>query len=378
MKTVLYANYNDCRVNRGILDGVRRYASMRDWNLQTIHPSDTATTRKIVEFWHPDGVLYGASGDSEAPSFKPFKNLPLVLLDAHADDRRRAPHFRICCDNAAFVSAAARELFSPGIEDFAFCGIRDHFAWTGIRAREFESLVTMHGGHFHPLWIPNDRAYDESFLDRLRSIPKPCGLLAVNDEVADILLGACAMARISVPKEIAVVSIDDDVLICENTKPTLTSVRPDLGACGFRGAELLDRVMSRRVRKPVSITYGPMMTIHRESTRLGVRADSAVAAAVEYIRSSIDKSIDVAAVAEKMRYSVRLAQLRFSRSLGKSIGETIKDIRLERVFFHLREPDRPLGEIARLCGYKDDSALRRLFRAETGLSMREWRKRNLP
>ena len=33
--------------------------------------------------------------------------------------------------------------------------------------------------------------------------------------------------------------------------------------------------------------------------------------------------------------------------------------------------------IANLCGYDSDSTLRYAFKAKTGLSMREWRRRNL-
>lgn len=376
MKTVLYANYRDCFVNRRLLNGVRRYASMRGWNLQTIRPSDSAAIRKLMGFWRPDGILYGASGDNEASEFRSFPKTPLVLLDAHIGDERRALRSRVCCDNELIVQTAARELFAPGVDDFAFCGIRNHFAWTGMRARAFESLVEMHGGRFHKVWIPRNGPYDKKFLALLRNLPKPCGLLCVNDEVGAMLLGACAVAKVAVPKEIAVVSVDDDLLICENTKPTLTSVRLDHEAAGFKGAELLDRIMSGRSRRPETILYGPMITIHRASTRLAVRADAAVAAAVEHIRSSVEKPIGVEDVAKKMGCSKRLAQLRFSRSLGKSIGEVIGEIRLERVLYHLRQPDLSIGEIAGICGYRDESALRRFFHSEMGMSMREWRRRN--
>ena len=44
-------------------------------------------------------------------------------------------------------------------------------------------------------------------------------------------------------------------------------------------------------------------------------------------------------------------------------------------FAMLRNPRQAIEGIANLCGYDSDSTLRYAFKAKTGMSMREWRKR---
>lgn len=378
MKTIIYANYRDCFVNRRLLVGVRRIAALHHWNLQTVPPVNAADMRKIVEFWHPDGILYGASGDNEAPELRSIKKIPVVLIDALPPHGKSGLKFRVCCDNEAVVEAAAREVFASDMTDYAFCGIKNHYEWTQKRANTFENLVALHGGHFHMLWIPESGICDADTFETLKKIPRPYGILAANDEAAAIILGACSVAKLNIPKDVTITSIDDDILICENTKPTLTSVRLNHESAGFMAAELLENILSNHKPARHTLYFGPMMTIHRASTRRKLCADASVADAIEFIRAEINRPLDVNDVAEKMGCSKRMAQLRFSRSLGQTISEVIRAIRLERVQYYLRQPDLPIGEIATQCGYVDESALRRFFKKETRRSMRAWRRNSTP
>jgi len=377
MKTILYANFNDCNVNRRMLAGARRIATMRHWNLQTIPPCNAKDMSKIIDFWHPDGILYGASGDNEAPELRDFRSIPAVMLDAlPPSGKTRGATYRICCDNEGATKAAARELFSPDISSYAFCGIRDHYAWTDIRANTFRNLVALHGGQFNSLWLSAGGSFNNQTREKLIALPKPCGILAANDEVAALLLGACATARIPVPREVSVASIDDDLLVCEHTNPTLTSVRLDLDSAGFKAAELLSKLLSGHPPSETTTYFGPLMTIRRASTRRKGFADTSVAEAIEFIRREIHRPLGINDVAAKMGCSRRMAQLRFSRSLGQTIGQVIQSIRLERAKHYLHQSEIPLGEIAQKCGYHDESALRRLFKSKTGYSMRNWRNEN--
>ena len=58
---------------------------------------------------------------------------------------------------------------------------------------------------------------------------------------------------------------------------------------------------------------------------------------------------------------------------GKTILEEIHTVRLEKVFELLRT-DIPIGHIAGRCGMQSDSFLKRFFKAQTGKTLREWRK----
>ena len=68
--------------------------------------------------------------------------------------------------------------------------------------------------------------------------------------------------------------------------------------------------------------------------------------------------------------------MRFREAMGHSILDEIMHVRMERVQTLLASTDTPIGAIADFCGFGSDVELRHVFRAQTKMSLREWRKRN--
>ncbi|MBQ6103182.1 MAG: helix-turn-helix domain-containing protein, partial [Kiritimatiellae bacterium] len=66
---------------------------------------------------------------------------------------------------------------------------------------------------------------------------------------------------------------------------------------------------------------------------------------------------------------------RFKRAVGRTIGAEIRAVRLAEVQRLLADPARQIKAIGDFCGFSAPGSLRKFFRRETGLSMREWRKR---
>ena len=67
--------------------------------------------------------------------------------------------------------------------------------------------------------------------------------------------------------------------------------------------------------------------------------------------------------------------MRFRESMGRSILDEIMHVRLEKVETLLSRTDTAIGAIAGLCGFGSEVELRQIFRARTGMSLREWRRR---
>ena len=55
----------------------------------------------------------------------------------------------------------------------------------------------------------------------------------MHDPIGEKVLAIAASAGIAVPEELAVVGVDDDPVICERTKPTLSSIRLDFEQGGY-------------------------------------------------------------------------------------------------------------------------------------------------
>ena len=78
-------------------------------------------------------------------------------------------------------------------------------------------------------------------------------------------------------------------------------------------------------------------------------------------------------VAKMMGCSRTLAINRFKQATGKSILEAINDIRFERACQLLKNSNCTIYEIVTACGYDSESFFKKLFRARTGVTMREYR-----
>ncbi len=83
------------------------------------------------------------------------------------------------------------------------------------------------------------RSLQKELGDWLAHLPKPVGIFAANDFMAAQVAAAASRVGLDIPGDIALVGVDNDELLCENTNPTLSSVRPDFRAAGEKAAELL-------------------------------------------------------------------------------------------------------------------------------------------
>ena len=289
----------------------------------------------------------------------------------------RRPYSGVAHDSSVTATLAARELMSLGFPDYAFVGNIQPRDWSDHRRDVFTKVVAANGCGVHvfdPCSVQDFDAFRQKLRPWLGSLPRPCGLLAANDATADIVLRMLRDMRVKVPEDVAVVGIDNDPLICENTTPTLTSVAPDFERSGYIAAEMLDaRMKGGRVRDEIR-TFAAMHVIHRGSTRLLKRKDDSIKKALEFIREKASSGISPRDVVEQIGGSRRQAEYRFSEFAGKSIGEEILAVRLETAKKLLADPSIPIGAVAERCGYSDDSLLRRAFKSATGLSLSEYRK----
>jgi LacI family transcriptional regulator len=207
----------------------------------------------------------------------------------------------------------------------------------------------------------------------LKSLPRPCGIFAANDATAAEVCTMASSFGISIPDELAVIGVDDDPIICERTKPSLSSIRVDFEQGGYICAELLDRRIHDPHFTQASFTYGTVLVARRGSTRRMACMDRRVVKALEYIRKNACEGIGTTDVAAVMDVSRRMAEAIFRRKLNRSIHEEIVLARLERAKLLLCNPRHDISSIAGLCGWSSESVLRKTFKERFGVSMREWR-----
>src|SRR5256885_11835243 len=105
-------------------------------------------------------------------------------------------------------------------------------------------------------------------IDWLRRLPKPVGILALDDTNAHDVAEACLEAGISVPEHVAIVGVNNDDLLCESAWPPLSSINADFSRMGFAAAQLLDRLMAGAKLRPeeTKTRLPPLGVVQRQST----------------------------------------------------------------------------------------------------------------
>ena len=380
MDTVLFITYSDKYSCADRIAGARRFAERRGWSVQVIERRGrTLDMRGILDLWKPIGVIAECGGGIPEISARTLGRIPVVYLDE--DPKRLRGHsLNVVSDTKAVGELAARELLALELPHYAFVGWYRPRFWSEERRVAFEAAVRLHGGtceSFRCATAESASRRSRRLGEWLKSLPKPCGIFAVYDVIGDEIMQTAAANGIRVPEDVAVIGVDDDPIICERTNPPMTSIKMDHGRAGFLCAQLLGEKMRNPQFSNALLRFGPMYVTRRLSTRRFAKSDRRVQKAIEYIRRTACERIDVDMVAAVMGLARRQAEIVFRRLTGHSIYDEIVNVRLESVQALLLNPVQSIEAIAPQCGWPTSAGLRKVFSARYGMSMREWRKRNV-
>lgn len=377
MKTILFfssASRHSCRKR---VAGVLRYFHNTDIQVQIIESNyQKINVRKLIDFWKPVGCIAECGSDKNSFTPDSFAGVPTVYLDKDPA-QTTARLFTVNADLEGSAILAAKELLSLDLPCYGFVGFKLPLFWSQIREKAFADAITLNGRPCHIFSASGAAEIKRVSALRawLKGLPKPCGIFAAFDETAEEILAACQQEGIDVPDEISVLGVDNNEEICEQTKPTLSSICPDFEKAGYLCGELLALQLRNPAVSPESRTFNLLGVVRRKSTARLNKTDPKVTDALEYIRLHAYERIRVDDVARVMGCSKRTAEMRFLSLVKHTIADEIREVRLALAFSLLRNPNQAIDAIAHLCGYKSDSTLRYAFKARTGLSMREWRNR---
>jgi LacI family transcriptional regulator len=197
--------------------------------------------------------------------------------------------------------------------------------------------------------------------------------MAANDARARHVLEACRRLGLSVPEDVAVIGVDNDELICNLAYPPLTSIVQGTEEIGHRAAELLDRLMNRRVRKATHLLVDPVGVITRESTDLVATEDVVASTSLAFIRQHACQGIQVADVARAADVSRSTLDARFRRVVGRSVHDEIQRIQLSAAQQLLTTTNLPVEEVAQRAGFSSAQYMNAVFQRLLGQSPGRYR-----
>ena len=380
LNTILYLQPQVVFAARQRAAGLVRFAHARgDWSVQIYEGFfNDAKLAELMEFWNPAGVVVGSRGgglDYDVSSFDPMKTVLLECFPDAGGERFAS----VVCDRAFTPAIALKELIMSECAALAVVPWSMRREWSELRRAEFLRIardlgrpVFEHSAIHEPIEIQD---IQRDLAEWLVTLPKPCGVFAVNDVMAMHVAAAAKLAGIEVPFDIRIVGVDDDTYACEAASPALSSIGLDFEGAGHLAGETLAKLLAGEIRpEETHLALKPTGLVRRDSTRLFKRTDRQVLAAIELIRAEACSGLTAKEALATFNCSRRLAEMRFREATGKSVLEEIRDVRIEKAKRLLRDPLRELSVIAGMCGYESDTSFRRIFREATGVTMSEWRK----
>lgn len=366
----------DTKSSKDHVSGVLRYSCEKpDWNLRlvTVPHAGVILSRLLAD--RPDGII--GIHISDTVSLPKLADVPFVTVDSWGMPLRH--HSAVCIDDRAIARSACDLLLRRHFANLAYVGTRDplHAGHSKAREDEVQDFASRHGQTFAAFTInigPRSASSIDKLSRSLLSLPLPCGIMAFNDTAAQIVLDSARLANIRVPDQISIVGVDNDTTICENMRPTLTSVLPDFEQSGFMAARLLDEIMTSGNREKRRITYGPRTLIERESTQDTHCSARIATKAQQALRQKCFSESTIANIADELNVSTRFLEMRFKSVFGTTMRAERTSRRLEHAKILLTTTNRPLTDIAASCGSDRFASFAALFRRNVGMTMSTYRK----
>jgi LacI family transcriptional regulator len=361
--------------DRGLLRGVGRYVKGHGpWSIYIEERGARDATPTWIRDWKGNGIIARIKDVVMAEALL-ATGVPIVELRAVVDLDLPT----VYCDDAAIGDLAVRHFKERGFRHFAFCG-RGGMRWSDLRERAYRRRLAELGHECHDYVAQRHgrgltwEQEQDDVARWLDSLPKPIAVLACNDIRGLQVLDACRRIALPVPERVAVLGVDNDVVLGELSDPPLSSIDQDLHRIGYEAAALLDRLMSGEPPPPGPVLVEPLGVVSRRSTDAVAIDDPAVAIALRLIRQHACDQIGIDFLADHTNLSRRVLQRRFKTATGRTLQEQIHDAQLERIKQMLVETDLKLDSIARRSGFNYIGYMCSFFKNRTGMTPGEYRR----
>lgn len=358
---------------RGIIRGIASYANKHGpWHVWVEGRGQDEPPR-LPPGWVGEGIIARVSNHTIA-RFIAKAGVPTVNISSIELSGVQLP--RVANDVRATGRLAAEYLIDRGLRQFAYVGL-PRLAYVEPHYQAFAATLAEAGYPCAVHSLARGRAgwpaRQQALTDWLRALPKPVGILTWATPQGRAVLDACRWAGLLVPEQVAVLSGDDDLLLCAICSPPLSGIAVAAEQIGYEAAAVLARILARRRAPKRSILIPPTGVVTRRSTEILALENPELAQAVAFIREHAGEPIQVEDVLKVVAISRRQLERYFQETLGRSPAEEIRRVRLERAKELLAQTDLPIPKVATACGFGTGEYLATLFKHATGLTPLKYR-----
>lgn len=350
----------DYRLHRGI----EKYAQEHDWFL-----SASSAREKVIPWgWEGDGILAWLGPSDELAEFVELQNQPTVDFNFGRPELRLP---RVLEDHTRAAELAADHFLSRGFTNFMFYSDAANWSYDE-RGSGFVAALEREGHSC--TWLKWQES-PESRNDRdrwkrkcawlgaqLKKAPKPLALFAANDQLAVEAVAICKSGGLTVPDQVSIVGAEDNLLAPDTMETPISTVDTNLEMVGYRGAQLLDECMSGNPAPAEPIRVPPAALIARRSSDVLAVEHKGVARSLRFMHEHFHEPItikDVVGIASMSRRGLHKA---FLQVLGRTPGEELHELRIQKAKRLLCETTHKIHSVAEMCGYQSSNTFCISFR----------------
>lgn len=349
------------------LEGVCAAAKARGWKVNDVEFGCVAWGMdEIISTLRPDGVIFEGGRLNGKVDLIPLQRCPVVYLDTDFDVPPGNTTVR--SDAATIARMAADELLASAPTEAVFFTQTPGKSWSRLRERFFRERMRTAGMPFHVLRNASSIA----------EVRRPFAVFAATDPSAAALLHSAANLGLVCPRDFTLVSVDNNLLFCENSSPKVSSIEQDFFRSGTTAVEALERLFRHGTATGETILIPPKRLVRRASSvRIGSNTTTSQRINA-FIGCHAFEDITIADIAAFAGCSRRTAESHFHSAYGYGIGEAILKFRFAEVERLLLDRNQLLEPIANLCGWKSSAHLKRSFKNRYGMTMSDWRQKKRP
>ena len=373
---------------RELCEGIISYAQERDdWEIVFLNVTDVRSQRKRSAI---DGFIARVMSEELARNLKATKR---PVVDVYYDFAQK--DFAVVKTKHEKIGVLAAEHFlDRHFRNFAYCpygggrtsrycqlsfarrlrreGLKCAvYDGRGIGRYEFDDAAVI----AETISLPRDAKSLEKWL---RSLPKPVAVFCPGDLRAWQLINVCRRTGMNVPREVAVLGLDNDMILCGSSRPMLSSIDPDTRRIGRVAAETLAAMMDGTAPKGQIVRQvDPAGIVARKSTETIPDAPPWLSDALVFIRRNAKNGISATDVFRTLGRSHTVVTRVFRSTLGTTVQRMIADARLDEARRLLLGTDASIKQVAALSGFASVSYMLQAFTAKYGVSPGTWRRQQL-
>ncbi len=362
----------------GVIRGVRTFmGNSVDWHIRTyVIPAGGASFDAIAD-WQADAVIHNGRLAESHERLCHCVRGPIINT---ADTGLGVP--TVCPDMRRAGQAMAEYLLNLGCDHLVsllrpvYWGTRANQRW---QAGITDCAQRLGVEPIHLSCRPHGNTFtedDHPLLGMLRSLGGAVGLMVCDDETAHTIANACVDAGISVPDDVAILSMGNDEYHCSTSNPSLSSLGLPHEQVGHRAAALVHAALAGESLPTKPIRIAPLQVVPRASCSVSFAEDETVKQAMAYMEDHLHEGIRIDDVLDHLQLSRKSLEVRFREARNRTPHAELQYLRVRRAKRLIASTNMGLDDIALSCGFGSGARFSVVFRQHVDMTPSQFRKQH--